>query len=203
MRRVSGTCTSRTATLPSSSGRARARGTITRPCAAEFSASSAAAWCRSATFATRCGHSITPAGSSSNRTCSPVWGRRWPARGAIATTCGSWDSDPMLNAKRVYMLAADHRWQWEEWCDARSIPRARIGEVKRLAYDGFLLARERSAAVREYGALLIDEQYASAVLADALNAGVNVGTPAEKAGAFPLTWSTAPFSGALTGAFVK
>ena len=51
----------------------------------------------------------------------------------------------MLNPERVYMLAADHRWQWEEFCDARSIPRARIGEVKRLAYDGFLLARDRSA----------------------------------------------------------
>jgi 5-dehydro-2-deoxygluconokinase len=101
------------------------------------------------------------------------------------------------------MLAADHRWQWEEWCDARSIPRARIGEVKRLAYDGFLLARAASAEVRESGALLVDEQYASAVVADALNAGVAVGTPAEKAGAFPLAWSADPFSRALTGAFVK
>ena len=109
----------------------------------------------------------------------------------------------MLNSDRVYMLAADHRWQWEEWCDARSIPRARIGDVKRLAYDAFLLARDRSAAVREFGALLVDEQYASAVLADALSAGVNVGTPVEKAGAFPLTWSAEPFSRALTGAFAK
>ena len=46
---------------------------------------------------------------------------------------------PMLNSECVYMLAADHRWQWEEWCDARSIPRTRIPEVKRLASDGFLL----------------------------------------------------------------
>ncbi len=61
-----------------------------------------------------------------------------------------------MNTDRVYMLAADHRWQWEEWCDARSMPRTRIAEVKRLAYDGFLLARDRSAAVRECGALLID-----------------------------------------------
>jgi myo-inositol catabolism protein IolC len=107
-----------------------------------------------------------------------------------------------MNADRVYMLAADHRWQWEEWCDARSMPRARIGDVKRLAYDGFLLARDRSPVVRESGALLIDEEYASAVITDALKARVNVGTPAEKAGAFPLAWSE-PFSRALTGAFVK
>ena len=109
----------------------------------------------------------------------------------------------MLNPDCVYMLATDHRWQWEEWCDARSIPRTRIPEVKRLAYDGFLRAREQSQDVRDFGALLVDEQYGAAVLADAQQAGVNVGTPAEKAGAFPLAWSTEPFSRALTGAFVK
>jgi myo-inositol catabolism protein IolC len=109
----------------------------------------------------------------------------------------------MLNAERVYMLAADHRWQWEEWCDARSIPRERIGEVKRLAFDGFMLACEQSPEARANGALLVDEQYASAVIAQAMKAGVNVGTPAEKAGAFPLAWSAEPFSRALTGAFVK
>src|SRR5919112_3743126 len=70
----------------------------------------------------------------------------------------------MLNSERVYMLAADHRWQWEDWCDA---------------------------------------QYSSAVIADACTAGVSVGTPAEKAGAFPLEWSTDPFPRALTGMFVK
>jgi len=109
----------------------------------------------------------------------------------------------MLSTRRVYMLAADHRWQWEEFCDARSIARTRIAEVKRLALDAFLIARDRVATVREFGALLVDRQYASAVIADALAADVSVGTPAEKAGAFPLAWSTEPFSDALTGAFVK
>jgi 5-dehydro-2-deoxygluconokinase len=101
------------------------------------------------------------------------------------------------------MLAADHRWQWEEFCDARSIPRERIRDVKRVAYDGFLRARERSAAAHEFGALLIDEQYSSAAIADALKARLTVGTPAEKAGAIPLAWAADPFSSALTGAFVK
>jgi len=109
----------------------------------------------------------------------------------------------MLHPNRVYMLAADHRWQWEEFCDTHSLPRERIPEVKRLAGDGFLLARERSAAARDFGALLIDEQYSSPVIAEMLKAGVAVGTPAEKAGAVPLAWATEPFSAALTGAFVK
>ena len=108
-----------------------------------------------------------------------------------------------LSPHRVYMLAADHRWQWEEFCDQRSLLRERIGDVKRLACDGFLLARERSDAAREFGALLIDEQYSSALIAGALKAGLNVGTPAEKAGAVPLAWAAQPFSAALTGAFVK
>ena len=109
----------------------------------------------------------------------------------------------MLNKHRIYMLAADRRWQWEEYFDARALPRERIPEVKRIAFDGFLLARDRSAAVREFGALLIDEQYAAPVVAAALKVGVTVGTPAEQPGAFPLAWSTDPFSAALTGAFVK
>jgi 5-dehydro-2-deoxygluconokinase len=109
----------------------------------------------------------------------------------------------MLNPNCVYMLAADHRWQWEEWCDAHSIPRQRIPEVKRLAFDALMQAREHSPDVRAHGALLVDEQYASAVVADALKAGITVGTPAERAGAFPLAWSTTPFDRALTGEFVK
>jgi 5-dehydro-2-deoxygluconokinase len=109
----------------------------------------------------------------------------------------------VLSPNRVYMLAADHRWQWEEFCDTRSIPRERIRDVKRVAYDGFLRARERSAAAHEFGALLIDEQYSSAAIADALKAQLTVGTPAEKAGAIPLAWAADPFSAALTGAFVK
>ena len=108
-----------------------------------------------------------------------------------------------LNPDRVYMLAADHRWQWEEFCDARSLPRQRITGVKRLAYDAFLLARERSTDVRDFGALLVDAKYASSVIAEALQRGLSVGTPAEKAGAIPLAWASEPFAAALTGAFVK
>jgi 5-dehydro-2-deoxygluconokinase len=109
----------------------------------------------------------------------------------------------MLNPNCVYMLAADHRWQWEEWCDARAMRRERIAEVKRLAFDAFLQARDRSHDVKTYGALLIDEQYAAPLVAQAMSSGITVGTPAERAGAFPLAWSTSPFERALTGEFAK
>jgi 5-dehydro-2-deoxygluconokinase len=109
----------------------------------------------------------------------------------------------MLYADRVYMLAADHRWQLEEWCDAHSVSRHRIVDVKQLAFDGFLEARDSSPDVRSHGALLLDEQYAGPIIARAREMDIAIGTPAEKAGAFPLAWASEPMAAALTGSFVK
>jgi 5-dehydro-2-deoxygluconokinase len=103
---------------------------------------------------------------------------------------------------QVFMLAIDHRWQWEEWCDAERVDRARIPEIKSLAVEAFLAAREQSPEVRRSGALLIDLTYGRAAFDAARAAGVRTGTPAERAGAFPLEW-TAPFADALPGDFVK
>jgi 5-dehydro-2-deoxygluconokinase len=102
----------------------------------------------------------------------------------------------------VYMLAIDHRWQWEEWCDANSVARTAIPAVKLLAAEAFLLSRSRSALVRVSGALLVDLTYGRDAFETARAAGAVTGTPAERAGAFPLEW-TAPFDEALPGDFVK
>jgi 5-dehydro-2-deoxygluconokinase len=102
----------------------------------------------------------------------------------------------------VYMLAIDHRWQWEEWCDGAGVARTRIPEIKLLAAEAFLEAHGASAAVRESGALLVDLTYGRDAFDRARAAGVRMATPAERAGAFPLEW-TAPFEQALPGEFVK
>lgn len=102
----------------------------------------------------------------------------------------------------VYMLAIDHRWQWEEWCDANSVDRARIPEVKSLAAEAFLAARDASDLIRRSGALLVDLTYGRAAFDLALAAGAVAGTPAERAGVFPLEW-TDDFDAALPGHFVK
>ena len=45
-----------------------------------------------------------------------------------------------MNIKRVYMLASDHRWQWEEWCERAGVPRLRISGAKHLVFSAFLAA---------------------------------------------------------------
>lgn len=103
----------------------------------------------------------------------------------------------------LYVLAADHRWQIEEWCDEQDVARARIPEIKGLIVDAFRRARARHASVAAHGALLLDEQYAGPLIQQARGDGIAVATPAEKAGAFPLEWATTPFDRALTGTIVK
>ena len=102
----------------------------------------------------------------------------------------------------VYMLAIDHRWQWEEWCDANGVDRSRIPSAKELAAEAFLESRRRSTAVQASGALLVDLTYGRTAFDTVRDAGAVVGTPAERAGAFPLEW-TDIFERSLPGAFVK
>lgn len=103
----------------------------------------------------------------------------------------------------VYVLAADHRWQIEEWCDAHGTNRARIPELKALVVEGFRLARLRNPAVARHGALLLDEQYSSELIRAARADGILVATPVERAGVFPLEWTSEPFDAALTGDLAK
>jgi myo-inositol catabolism protein IolC len=109
-----------------------------------------------------------------------------------------------MDVSRVYMLASDHRWQWEKWCDTSGVPRPRIAEVKGLVVDAFAVARDRSPDVARHGALLLDAIYGADAMARARAAGIPVGAPAEKAGVFPLEWQSDPFhDGQLGNAFVK
>jgi 5-dehydro-2-deoxygluconokinase len=110
----------------------------------------------------------------------------------------------MMNTSRVFMLASDHRWQWAEWCAGHDVDTRRISEVKTLVLDAFLQAREQSDDVRQYGALLLDNQYAADAISEAMRRGIPVGAPVEKAGVFPLQWEREPFHAMSRGnSFVK
>ena len=104
-----------------------------------------------------------------------------------------------MNLSRIFLLASDHRWQWEEWCDAAGVARPRIAEAKQLVVQAFVRARERSDEVRRDGALLLDSQYGAEAVAAAKRAGIPVGTPVERAGRFPLEWQDDPFHKDLPG----
>lgn len=79
------------------------------------------------------------------------------------------------------MLAIDHRWQWEEWCDANSVDRGRIAAIKSLAADAFLIAHGSSEIVRTSGVLLVDLTYGREAYEAARAAGIPIATPAERA----------------------
>lgn len=102
----------------------------------------------------------------------------------------------------VWMLAIDHRWQWEEWCDQTGVDRARIPGIKSLAAEAFLSAHAESGPIRDSGALLVDLTYGREAYDAASAAGVRIATPAERAGTFPLEW-TGPFERTLPGHIVK
>ncbi|HZB26345.1 MAG TPA: DUF2090 domain-containing protein [Vicinamibacterales bacterium] len=104
-----------------------------------------------------------------------------------------------MNLSRIYMLASDHRWQWEEWCAGAGVPAPRIAEAKQLVFAGFTRARDRSDDVRRHGALLLDSTYGGRAVAAARSAGIPVGTPVERAGRFPLEWQDDPFHAGLEG----
>jgi 5-dehydro-2-deoxygluconokinase len=109
----------------------------------------------------------------------------------------------MLNSGTVYMLAGDHRWQWEEWCDANAVSRDRIADAKKLIVDAFLAARAESRPVAAHGALLLDTQYGDQAVRRAMSEGVTVGSPAERAGVFPLEWPRSHFAERIPGSFAK
>ena len=104
-----------------------------------------------------------------------------------------------MNLSRIYMLASDHRWQWEEWCDKAGVARARIPEAKTLIFEAFRRSYDSSDDVRQCGALLLDSMYGARAVAAAKASGVPVGTPVERAGTFPLEWQDEPFHAGLSG----
>jgi 5-dehydro-2-deoxygluconokinase len=86
----------------------------------------------------------------------------------------------------LYILPFDHRGSFETkmfgWHGELSAGQtAEIAAAKRVIYDGFLAALE-AGVPRDKAGILVDEQFGSAILADARQAGILTACPAEKSG---------------------
>ncbi len=86
----------------------------------------------------------------------------------------------------LYILPFDHRGTFQKnmfgWSGALSDEQtAKIAEMKGVIYDGFKAALAGGVAQDKSG-ILVDEQFGSAILADAAKHGYNTSCPAEKSG---------------------
>jgi myo-inositol catabolism protein IolC len=89
-------------------------------------------------------------------------------------------------SKPLYVLPFDHRGSFQTkmfgWTGALTAPQtAEIAAAKRVIFDAFLAALAVGVP-REKGAILVDEQFGSAILQDALAAGLHAACPVEKSG---------------------
>ena len=86
----------------------------------------------------------------------------------------------------LYILPFDHRGTFQKnmfgWSGALSDEQtAKIAEMKGVIYDGFKAALAGGVPQDKSG-ILVDEQFGSAILADAAKHGYNTSCPAEKSG---------------------
>jgi myo-inositol catabolism protein IolC len=87
-----------------------------------------------------------------------------------------------------FILAADHRTQFEDYAKKNGTDRALIARFKQVVVQGMVQARTRNASAREHGALLLDTTFGLPAMDDARKAGVPIGEPVEAAGVYPLAF---------------
>jgi len=87
----------------------------------------------------------------------------------------------------LYILPFDHRASFRKglfgWDDPLAADQvARVTEAKQVVYEGFKAGLANSGIPKEYGGILVDEQFGASILADAARAGIVTSAPAEKSG---------------------
>lgn len=85
-----------------------------------------------------------------------------------------------------FILAFDHRTQFEQACDDVGRARNIISAFKQQVFAGFMQVRQAYPDLNL--AILVDREYGAEVLSEATMAGVQVGAPIEDAGSFPVRW---------------
>ena len=96
--------------------------------------------------------------------------RPTPIRNADAGTASPPGRFIIGGCVSVYLLAIDHRWQWEDWCDANSVDRSRILPSRNSPprRSSRAAAARRRADIR---ALLVDLSYGKHAVRDGPSGG--------------------------------
>jgi 5-dehydro-2-deoxygluconokinase len=87
-----------------------------------------------------------------------------------------------------FILAADHRWQFDDYAREHQVDPGEVRRFKRLIVAAMIEAREKDARAREHGGILLDSRFGSPAIEDAKQAGIPCGEPIEEAGKYPLVW---------------
>jgi len=66
-----------------------------------------------------------------------------------------------MDVSRVYLLASDHRWQWEAWCDATAIGRTVFWGPGTAYLTGKIPAADAIEAMASTYLSLVDQWIAS------------------------------------------
>lgn len=90
------------------------------------------------------------------------------------------------SAQNLFILAFDHRWQFEQSCEEVGRDRNVIKAFKSQIFAGFKIANEKATGKRL--GILIDPIYGGSVLKEATDQNMCVGVPIEAAGSFPVQW---------------
>ncbi len=84
----------------------------------------------------------------------------------------------------MFVLAFDHRLQFESSCFVRAVLADKIRQFKEHVYKGFL----QVAKQQPFAAMLLDPIYGQQSLIDANRQGMSIGVPIELAGSLPVRW---------------
>jgi len=86
----------------------------------------------------------------------------------------------------LWILAFDHRWQFEKSCDAADKKHTLITQFKNQVFAGFQAVQQEEK--NNSLALLVDPQYGEEILKAATEKEITVGAPIEATGTMPVQW---------------
>ena len=92
----------------------------------------------------------------------------------------------VAHQKGLFILAYDHRVQFEKSCEKFNKEFHLISEFKNLVYEGFLQIKSKEKF--ENLGVIIDPKYGQSVIESAAKKDISIGMPIEEAGIHPIEW---------------